>query len=88
MKVKALKVFSDMENKVIRKPGEIFEVTEERAEQIIAANPELIEHVEAEEGKPEFPKHIAGGMYLLSNGEKVKGKEAAFKAEEALKSKE
>jgi hypothetical protein len=34
----------------------------------------------------EFPKHTGGGYYELSNGEKVKGKGAAEKAENALKS--
>jgi hypothetical protein len=34
----------------------------------------------------EFPKHTGGGYYELSNGEKVKGKGAAEKAEKALKS--
>lgn len=32
-----------------------------------------------------FPKHTGGGWYKLSNGEKVKGKEAAQKAESELK---
>jgi len=33
----------------------------------------------------EFPKHIGGGYYELSNGEKVKGKDEAIAAEEELK---
>lgn len=33
----------------------------------------------------EYPHHIGGGTYELSNGEKVKGKEEALAAEEALK---
>src|SRR5690606_23292894 len=32
----------------------------------------------------EFPKHTGGGYYELSNGEKVKGKDAAIEAEKAL----
>ena len=31
-----------------------------------------------------YPHHIGGGYYGLSNGEKVKGKEAAIEAEKAL----
>lgn len=31
-----------------------------------------------------YPKHVGGGYYELSNGEKVKGKEAAIEAEKAL----
>lgn len=32
----------------------------------------------------EFPKHSGGPYYELSNGEKVKGKEEAFKAQEEI----
>lgn len=32
-----------------------------------------------------FPKSLKGGYYELSNGEKVRGKEAAIEAEAALK---
>jgi len=32
----------------------------------------------------EYPHHLGGGTYELSNGEKVKGKEAAIEAENAL----
>lgn len=32
----------------------------------------------------EFPRHIGGGYFELSNGEKVKGKEVAEKAENEL----
>lgn len=31
-----------------------------------------------------YPEHVGGGMYLLSNGEKVKGKKAAEQAESTL----
>lgn len=40
-------------------------------------NPNQVEEYE--------PEHVGGGYYALSNGEKVKGKEAAIKAEAALK---
>lgn len=30
------------------------------------------------------PEHVGGGYYLLSNGEKIKGKDAAIKAEAEL----
>lgn len=39
-----------------------------------------------EEVKGEFPRHLGGGYYELSNGKKVRGKEAALIAEQALKS--
>lgn len=36
------------------------------------------------EADSEFPKHSGGGYYELSNGEKVRGQEAALEAENAL----
>ncbi|KYG90012.1 hypothetical protein A0U40_09820 [[Bacillus] sp. KCTC 13219] len=33
-----------------------------------------------------FPKHVGGGRYELSNGERIKGKDEAIEAENALKS--
>lgn len=39
---------------------------------------------EPESEDAEFPKHLGGGYYELSNGEKVKGKEQALEAERAL----
>jgi len=33
------------------------------------------------EEKPEWPKHVGGGVYQLSNGDKVKGKDAAIAAQ-------
>ncbi|WMJ78477.1 MULTISPECIES: hypothetical protein [unclassified Sedimentibacter] len=89
MKVQILKTFLDAENKCIQKEGKEIEITEERAEQIISIRPDLIEVIGNAEGDtPEFPKHTGGGYYELSNGEKIKGKDAVLKAEEALKSKE
>lgn len=35
----------------------------------------------ADSDESEWPKHVGGGYYELSNGEKVKGKEAAFEAQ-------
>lgn len=40
---------------------------------------------EPAEAASEFPKHVGGGNYELSNGEKVKGKAEAIAAEAALK---
>lgn len=39
---------------------------------------------EEQKSAEEFPKHTGGGVYLLSDGSKVKGKEAALKAQNAL----
>lgn len=53
-----------------------------------------VEEKQAEEKEPaeaektatddKYPEHVGGGMYLLSNGEKVKGKKAAEQAESTL----
>ncbi|WP_139344970.1 hypothetical protein [Virgibacillus pantothenticus] len=41
------------------------------------------EDTETENDKS-YPEHVGGGMYVLSNGEKVKGKKAAEQAESVL----
>lgn len=44
--------------------------------------------VQVEENEPtdkEFPYHVGGGHYELSNGEKVRGKAKATESEKALK---
>ena len=38
-------------------------------------------HKEDEEAKQDFPKHVGGGWYELSNGERVQGKEEALEKE-------
>lgn len=32
----------------------------------------------------EWPKHVGGGYYILSNGEKIKGKDKALEAQAAI----
>ncbi|TCT23387.1 hypothetical protein EDD68_107101 [Melghiribacillus thermohalophilus] len=39
---------------------------------------------EEETKQEEFPKHVGGGYFELSNGERVKGKEEALKAQSEL----
>lgn len=55
MKVKTLKKFIDQKEKVIRQPGEVFECTEERYDEIMAKNRliEPLEESDQEEKKPE-----------------------------------
>jgi hypothetical protein len=91
---KVVAKFLDLEdNKREYKVGETFpregvEVSERRLAILStdqnAAKKVLIEKLEEGE-EAEFPKHTGGGYYELSNGEKVKGKEAAEKAENELK---
>ncbi|HYE11360.1 MAG TPA: hypothetical protein VEF53_14405 [Patescibacteria group bacterium] len=84
MKAKVLISFSDKENNVVQQAGKVIDISEERFEEIMAANGKLIEAVESKEASSEFPKHVGGGNYELSNGEKIKGKEAALKAQAEL----
>ena len=84
MRVKALRNFNDLKEKTLREKGNEFEVSEERFTELNATEHGVL--VEAvDEGSSIFPKHTGGGYYELSNGEKVRGKEAAFKAENELK---
>lgn len=43
------------------------------------------EEAESQEDEAEFPKHVGGGNYELSDGSKVKGKDKAVEAEAQLK---
>lgn len=87
------KAFKDLDDKKrLNEAGKLYpreglEVTEERKEQlreggfIVKIAEKAAEQVENEE----FPVHKGGGNYVLSNGESVKGKDAAIEAEQALK---
>lgn len=75
----ALKDFRCKVTKKVFRAGK--EYTGDRADELEEAG--FIAEVK-EKTSREFPKHIAGGNYQLSNGEKVKGKEAAFKAQDEL----
>ena len=86
---KVLVAFRDLQdNDHIYQPGELYEgvQTSERLEELSGTKnkigKKLIEEIA--EAEPEFPKHVGGGQYELSNGEKVKGKDAAIEAEKAL----
>ena len=68
-------------------PREGLEPTEERIKELQEKRfigPKVAEEV-PEENEVEYPLHKGGGNYVLSNGESVKGKEAALEAEEQLK---
>ena len=76
-------------------PAEGFTADEERVYFLTGVHPKykkiylaevtLHETEQLEEKSSEFPKHLGGGYYELSNGEKIKGKEESIKAENALK---
>lgn len=78
---------SDNEDETIEDPfantglGEL--VDEAVVGDVIAVEDETTTQ-ESDEKVISEPKHLGGGYYELSNGEKVKGKEAAIEAEKAL----
>jgi hypothetical protein len=89
--------FADKETKAIHEPNSVIEVTEERFAEIAEnLGPDFVAKVtleelestdskeEAEKEASEFPKTLKGGYYELSDGSKVRGKEAAVEAENAL----
>lgn len=45
------------------------------------AEPIHVESFSVVEDEQDFPKHVGGGWYELSNGERVQGKEEAEKLE-------
>lgn len=55
---------------------------DEQSEETKKTDPE--EEKEADEEELDFPVHAGGAYYKLSNGKKVKGKEAAIEAEKEL----
>lgn len=54
---------------------------EAQIEALNALCPKWIKCVDEPASDQGEPEHVGGGYYLLSNGEKVKGKEAAIEAE-------
>jgi len=80
-------------------PAEGFSADEERVYFLTGVHPKykkvylaevvINEQEQKTEQKTEqldYPKHTGGGYYELSNGDKVKGKDEAIEAENALKS--
>ncbi|MEG0450127.1 MAG: hypothetical protein RR595_09740 [Lysinibacillus sp.] len=66
-----------------------YKATDERVKFLSDVHPQLKKIYLADivrEGEAlEYPKHVGGGTYELSNGEKVKGKDEAIIAEDLLK---
>ena len=85
---KVVRLFKDIDG-TIYKPGDIYEgdASEKRLHTLSttenAYNEVFIEKVEQNK---EYPKHIGGGYYELSNGDKVQGKKKAIEVEQTLKS--
>jgi hypothetical protein len=73
-------------------PRNGFEPSDKRIEELSSNNNKVGEVLILKVSEPssssedtmEFPHHIGGGYYMLSNGEKLRGKEKANKAEKKL----
>lgn len=96
MLLKVIKPFIDKHTKETYEVGQEIEVTEKRGFEIIYSpilgtsfvEPILDKDNEDDDQDITYPFHTGGGHYELSNGEKVKGKEAAIEAEAALQEQE
>ncbi|WP_245807758.1 hypothetical protein [Halobacillus massiliensis] len=96
---KVINAFTDADTRQVYQEGDNFprrgQVTEERVQELSSNENKLkkpliepfnvITNAEDALKEDEFPKHTGGGYFELSNGEKVKGKEAAVEAEKELK---
>ncbi|WP_397376367.1 hypothetical protein [Paenibacillus vietnamensis] len=78
-----LKSFYDPVNSQVYKRGSEYECSDSKHIHKLAASG-LIE-TPVIVINDEFPKHVGGGTFELSNGEKVRGKEAAEEAEKELR---
>ncbi|MEK5449567.1 hypothetical protein [Paenibacillus sp. FSL R7-0331] len=76
--------FYDAETGKLVKIGSTIEADKEREEVLRAADVIGKEAAKLPDSD-EWPKHVGGGTYELSNGDRVKGKDAAEEAEGALK---
>lgn len=91
--VKVLIKFRDKHTKDVYEKGTTINVAEVRLDEIIEnLGEDFVEVVgetndTIENPNTEFPEHTGGGFYILSNGEKVRGKQAAIEAEDALQAK-
>lgn len=89
---KVIQAFEDLEAGRIYRVGDTYEGEDEGRIKDLLADNNKGRH-ESLKGKPlieleneasDFPKHVGGGQYELSDGSKVKGKDAAIEAENAL----
>ncbi|MFC3212722.1 hypothetical protein [Planomicrobium okeanokoites] len=91
MEYKVIKAFTDLQdNGHVYAAGDSYPRKGTASAERIAAlsstdNKEGVPFIQSVEGdEPAFPEHVGGGYYQLSNGENVKGKKQAVKAEKAL----
>lgn len=89
-----IKAFTDLQDKKhVYNPGDFYprkgsKLDEKRAKELASAenarNESLIVQVVQPEEVEVFPKHSGGGHYVLSDGSKAQGKEAAEEAQAKL----
>jgi hypothetical protein len=75
MKIKVLREFVTGTEKY--PAGQSIDLPDEIAERVIKVG-------WAESSPHEWPRHVGGGFYELSNGERVKGKDSAIEVQAAL----
>lgn len=89
-KYKVLKPFKNKNTKNWYDTGQEIELSVERANEMIANQKKrgggFLERIDetSHTADGEYPKHVGGGHYELSDGSKVQGKEKAAEAEKAL----
>lgn len=104
MKYKVLESFTDLTTNQVYWKGDAFPAPglslpdDSRLEELTSDKNKrkkaLIEKIEVKDANPdeetsaEFPKHVGGGNYLLSDGTKVKGKEKAHTQQSELNAEE
>lgn len=86
MKRKVISRFRDKDTKVVYKKNDIYEGNEKRVAHLVKRgrlepSKSNDKKQEVEQEKANDMKHVGGGWYEISNGERVKGKE---KAQEAM----
>lgn len=90
MKIKMLQGLAGPE--FVYNPGDVVEMEKKQATRLCKAG--IAKPIEGEEietaTKPQgetaakWPKHVGGGWYQLSNGEKIRGEEEAIAAQKEL----
>jgi hypothetical protein len=81
---KVIKRFQDKESNEIHNVGDLYEHESAQRVAFLVEKGFLEAQEVQQKDASEFPKHVGGGHYELSNGEKVKGKEEAAAAEKEL----
>lgn len=87
MELKVIKDFHDKETHKLHKKGQFYSHSDESRVDFLIDKGFLSEESKQtprKEDNSDYPNHVGGGYYELSNGEKVKGKEEAQKAQDEL----